>query len=146
MLPNIKNDLMYLLNIVESIEKIKLYVLDCVDAESFYELNDQLNFNASLNLFANIGESSGKISEELKLIYSDIMWKEMKGFRNRVVHDYVNIDLFMVFDTIKNDLSTLKVQLMDIIKNELSNGNFDREEYSKAQESFYYRHIDFDKF
>lgn len=145
MLPNIKNDLMYLLNIVESIEKIKLYVLDCVDAESFYELNDQLNFNASLNLFANIGESSGKISEELKLIYSDIMWKEMKGFRNRVVHDYVNIDLFMVFDTIKNDLSTLKVQLMDIIKNELSNGNFDREEYSKAQESFYYRHIDFDK-
>lgn len=145
MLPNIKNDLMYLLNIVESIEKIKLYVLDCVDAESFYELNDQLNFNASLNLFANIGESSGKISEELKLIYSDIMWREMKGFRNRVVHDYVNIDLFMVFDTIKNDLSTLKVQLMDIIKNELSNGNFDREEYSKAQESFYYRHIDFDK-
>lgn len=86
MLPNIKNDLMYLLNIVESIEKIKLYVLDCVDAESFYELNDQLNFNASLNLFANIGESSGKISEELKLIYSDIMWREMKGFRNRVVH------------------------------------------------------------
>mgnify|MGYP000925457110 CR=1 FL=1 len=53
MLPGIRNDLMYLLNILESIEKILLYSKDCNGAETFYELNDQLNFNASLNLFAN---------------------------------------------------------------------------------------------
>ncbi|MDH7566965.1 MAG: DUF86 domain-containing protein, partial [Clostridiales bacterium] len=123
---------------------ILLYSKDCNDAETFYELNDQLNFNASLNLFANIGENIGKISDELKRKYSDIDWKQIKGFRNRVVHDYVNIDTFMVFDIIKNDLKQLKDKLMKIISFELTIGNFDMEEYTAARKSFYYRHINFD--
>ena len=45
MLPNIKNDLMYLLNILESIEKILLYSEGFNDPEEFYQVNDQLNFN-----------------------------------------------------------------------------------------------------
>ena len=57
MLQNKKNDLLYLLNILESIVKILLYAADTQDAEAFYQLNDQLNFNASLNLLTNIGES-----------------------------------------------------------------------------------------
>lgn len=143
MLPGIRNDLMYLLNILESIEKILLYSKDCNDAETFYELNDQLNFNASLNLFANIGENIGKVSDELKQKYPDIDWKQIRGFRNRVVHDYVNIDTFMVFDIIKNDLKQLKDELTKIISDELTAGNFDMEEYTEARKSFYYRHINF---
>lgn len=143
MLPDIKNDLMYLLNILESIEKIVIYSKDCTDAEEFYEMNDQLNFNASLNLLANIGENIGKISEELKQVYSFIEWQQIKGFRNRVVHDYINIDTFMVFDIIRNNLVPLKVSLMNIIVKELEKSNFDIEEYYEAKKSFYYRHIDF---
>jgi uncharacterized protein with HEPN domain len=143
MLPDIKNDLMYLLNILESIEKILLYSKDCNEAESFYEINDQLNFNASLNLFSNIGENIGKISDELKNIYSNIEWKQMKGFRNKVVHDYVNIDTFMVFDIIKNDLIPVKDNIIKIISIELGKGTFDVEEFKEASKSFYYRHIDF---
>lgn len=44
MLQSIKNNLMYLLNMLESLEKILLYSKDCTDAEEFYEMNDQLNF------------------------------------------------------------------------------------------------------
>lgn len=144
MLPCIRNDLMYLLNLLESIEKILLYSKDCSDAEAFYEYNDQMNFNATLNLFANMGENIGKISDELKLVYTDISWSEIKGFRNRVVHDYINIDTFMVFDIIKNDLLKLKSKLMEVVALELSKGNFDKEEYEVAKRSFYYRHINFE--
>lgn len=143
MLPGIKNDLMYLLNMLESIEKILIYSKDCANAEEFYELNDQLNFNASLNLLTNIGENIGKISEELKQLYNNIEWKQIKGFRSRVVHDYVNIDTFMVYDIIKNDLISLRNSLMNIVTKEIEKGNFDIEEYNAAKESFYYRHIDF---
>ena len=135
---------MFLLNILESIEKIFIYSKDCLDAETFYELNDQLNFNATLNLFANIGENVKKVSKELKLLYKDIDWDKIKGFRNRVVHDYVNIDTFLVFDIIQEDLITLKRVLLNIISEELRKGNFDNEEYNKAKKSIYYRHIDFD--
>lgn len=143
MLQDIKNDLMYLLNILESIGKIILYLDNCKDAETFFQLNDQLNFNAALNLFANIGENIGKISNELRQKYIDIDWINIKGFRNRVVHDYINIDTFLVFDIIKNDLMVLNDKIMKTVKLELANGNFDMEEYVKASLSFYYRHIDF---
>ena len=120
-----------------------LYSRECNTAEEFYELNDQLNFNASLNLFANIGENINKISNELKQAYCDIDWKKIKGFRNRVVHDYVNIDTFMVFDIISNDLISLKNSLIKIVSSQLNNGNFDSEEYNEARKSYYYRHVDF---
>lgn len=144
MLPGIKNDLMYLLNILECIEKIILYSADCSDAEAFYENNEQMNFNATLNLLANMGETIGKISDELKKIYSNVDWIKIKGLRNRVVHDYINIDTFMVFDIIKNDLRPLKSTIMNVVGMELSKGNFDKEEYEVAKKSFYYRHIKFE--
>jgi uncharacterized protein with HEPN domain len=135
---------MYLLNILECIEKIILYSADCSDAEVFYENNEQMNFNATLNLLANMGENIGKISDELKQIYSDVDWLQIKGLRNRVVHDYINIDTFMVFDIIKNDLKPLKSTIMNVVGIELSKGNFDAEEYEVAKKSFYYRHIKFE--
>ena len=144
MLPGIKNDLMYLLNILECIEKIILYSANCTDAEAFYENNEQMNFNATLNLLANIGENIGKISEELKLIYSDVDWSQIKGFRNRVVHDYINIDTFMVFDIITNDIKTIRGTIMNVVGIELYKGNFDVEEYEVAKKSFFYRHIKFE--
>ncbi|MDR3243520.1 MAG: hypothetical protein LBT79_02095 [Elusimicrobiota bacterium] len=56
MLSNEKNDLLYLLNILESIAKIRQYTESIADVESLYEFNDQLNLNAALNLLANIGK------------------------------------------------------------------------------------------
>lgn len=90
MLPGIKNDLMYLLNILESIEKINLYSAGCNGAETFFLENEQMNFNATLNLLTNIGENVAKLSDELKQLYTDVAWTQLRGFRNRVVHDYIN--------------------------------------------------------
>lgn len=144
MLSSIKNDLLYLLNIIEYIEKINLYAKDSKDSEEFYNMNDQLNFNACLNLMANIGENIAKTSDELREKYSSIKWKEIKGFRNRIVHDYVNVDTFMVFDIIRKDLNILKTGIIEIISKEISCKNFDIEELKVAKDSFYYRHIKFE--
>ncbi len=145
MLTNIKNDLMYLLNILESIEKIELYSNDFNDAENFYLFADQLNFNAALNLFANIGENIGKLSEELKNKNQSIPWRIIKDFRNKVVHNYVNLDIFMIFDIIKNNLPNLKGPIEDIIIFEVSNKNFNFEELVASKDSIYYKHINFSK-
>ena len=73
-----------------------IYFADSTDADTFFQMNDQLNFNAALNLLANIGESTSKISEDLKMEYPKINWTKIKDFRNRIVHDYLGIDLFRV--------------------------------------------------
>lgn len=143
MLPNKKNDMLYLLNILESIEKIRVYTAETQDAEAFYQLNDQLNFNASLNLLTNIGESVSKISSDLKEEYPKINWIQIKDFRNRIVHDYVGIDLFITFDIITNDLVKFEKQIKKIVKKKISEKIFDIEELKLAADSSYYRHINF---
>jgi uncharacterized protein with HEPN domain len=66
MLANEKNDLLYLLNILEYIGKIWKYTEKINDAEELFELNDQMNLNASLTLLVNIGENAFKITEKIK--------------------------------------------------------------------------------
>lgn len=145
MLANIKNDLLYLLNMIEGIEKIFIYSNNFKNAEEFFEYNEQLNFNATLNLFGLIGENAGKISKELKDNYNKLEWQKLKDFRNKVVHDYVNLDVFIVFKIIKEELKNSKEYLEKIVKEELKSGNFSKEEYEISKNSIYYKHINYAK-
>jgi uncharacterized protein with HEPN domain len=78
MLPNEKNDLLYLLNILEYIEKIWKYTEKTNNAEELFELNEQMNLNASLTLLVNIGENALKMTERLKNEYPNIEWQKNK--------------------------------------------------------------------
>ena len=45
--------------------------------------------------------------------YPNIEWKVIKGLRNRIVHDYGNVDLKIVYETLKNDIP----ELLEMIEN-----------------------------
>ena len=139
----IKNDLLYLLRILESVEKIFLYTKDISSAESLYHSNDQKDFNACLSLLANIGEQSTKISDELKAKYNNINWLVIKSLRNKIVHNYTGLDVFILFETIKNSLPVLKNDISKIIEIEIKLKTFDLEEFNVAKTSPYLKHIDF---
>lgn len=145
MQPAIKNDLVYLLRILESIEKIQIYSNQFTEPEEFFSANEQQNFNATLALLLNICEQSSKLSKQLTETYQQIKWKEIYGYRNRLAHDYTGIDQFITFEIIRNDLPVLKNDLTKIISEQLRNKNFDAEELNAARGSEYYRHIHFDE-
>jgi len=71
-----------------------LHARDISSAEILYHSNDQKDFKACLLLSANVGEQSTKISEELKVKYSDINWTVIKTLRNKIVHNYTGLDVF----------------------------------------------------
>ena len=141
----LKDDLLYLLNILESVEKITLYAKDANDAESFYLLNDQLNFNAVLTLLANIGETVGSLSQSLRENHPEIPWQTIKNFRNRVVHNYHGLDIFIIFDLIQDSLPLLREQLVSLVAQGVIHRDIDPEEFEVARDSYYYRHIPFDE-
>ena len=145
MSPNEKNDLLYLINILEYIGKIWKYTEGIKNEEELYELNDQMNLNASLTLLANIGENVSKISDKIKKEFSNIEWKQIKEFRNRIVHDYVGIDLVIIYEIITKDLKTLKEDVEKIITIKLEQKIFDIEEFNICKESPYYSNIEFEK-
>ena len=61
-----------------------------------------------------ISENSDKLTEDFKAYYSNIPWRAMKGLRNRIVHEYGNVDLTVIFDTVKNDIPKLHEELSAI--------------------------------
>ena len=109
-----RKDYYCLLNMLDSIEKIKQYCLLHKSADDFY--NDIKSFDASMMNFIVIGEMVDKISDDLKNVTnSEIDWFKIKGFRNILAHNYFGIDAEEVWQIIQNNLPELEIQLKKII-------------------------------
>jgi uncharacterized protein with HEPN domain len=106
-----KTDKLYIDQILDSISKIEIFV-DGFDFEKFNA--DQKTQSAVIMQLALIGELSNKISEETKSKVN-LPWAKMTGFRNRAIHDYVNVELEVVWDTILKDVPILKSEIEKII-------------------------------
>jgi uncharacterized protein with HEPN domain len=77
--------------------------------------NNQLIVDAVVFNLTQIGElSKNQISSTLKEKYTLIPWFDIYGFRNRIIHDYDQINMGIVYDTIQEDLPTLLEQLNDL--------------------------------
>ena len=61
-----------------------------------------------------ISEHSDKLSTELKNQYKDVSWRAMKGMRNRIVHDYGNVDIKIIFYTCKVSVPEFFKQIRNI--------------------------------
>jgi uncharacterized protein with HEPN domain len=78
-------NLVYILTILEAIEKIKIYSKNFENTDDFLWDNNQQNFNASVNLLITIGEETKKIDTELKNEFTNTGWKEISGMRDKLV-------------------------------------------------------------
>ncbi|MDD6483907.1 MAG: DUF86 domain-containing protein [Clostridiales bacterium] len=97
--------------IIKYTDKIIDYTKNCT-YESFSEntiLVDACVFNLS-----QIGELANKIDDDFASANSHIPWRVLYGLRNRIVHDYEGVNLILIWDIIKNDLSELREQLQNL--------------------------------
>ena len=61
-----------------------------------------------------IGEAAANIPEEVRTKYPNVPWREVKGMRNKLVHQYFGINMEVVWQTIHEDLPMLIEALKDI--------------------------------
>lgn len=57
-----------------------------------------------------IGEATKKIPADIKLRWSEIAWKNIAGMRDRLIHDYMGINYFIVWDVARNIIPGLREQ------------------------------------
>ena len=62
-----------------------------------------------------IGEAAAKISEARKVKNDNIPWKDIIGMRNKLSHGYFDVNLDIVWQTVKTDLPELIKALKEII-------------------------------
>lgn len=72
---------------------------------------DEVLLDCIMFRLVQISENSGKLTEDFKKSCKQISWSAIRGLRNRLVHDYGEVDLTIVYDTIKNDIPKLLQQL-----------------------------------
>lgn len=102
----------YILDIVEAAKRALSYVAEKTkdDFINNYQCQD-----AVIRCLEIIGEAAKRISYETQSIYSDLPWSDMIGMRNVMIHKYDTIDIFVVWDTVKNDLPCLIESLNKIL-------------------------------
>ncbi len=98
---NIKNDEYYISKIKENLNFIVKHMENT--ERNDFDKNELLQDSMSFRLI-QISEDSKKLTEEYRANNSQIPWNDIFGLRNRIVHDYGNVDLSIVFDTLKNDI------------------------------------------
>ena len=97
-------DEIYLAEIKEFCQKIIGYTAN-LSYEQF--LVDEKLQLAVVKLIENIGEASKRLSETMRISHSEVDWKKAMAMRNRLVHDYMDVDLAIVFDVATHEVPLL---------------------------------------
>ncbi|MFH1160269.1 MAG: DUF86 domain-containing protein [bacterium] len=100
-------------DILESAERI----LEYTKKISFEEFSkDNKTVDAVIRNFEIIGEASNLLQDEIKDKYSEIDWHRIRGFRNRIVHDYFGVDLQIVWKITFDQIPGLISEITKIIQ------------------------------
>lgn len=108
---NRKNDHYYINKIISDLN----FILEHTEGLSQIELeNIEILVDSVMFRLIQVSENSDKLTESFKSEHSSVPWRAMKGLRNRIVHEYGNVDLSIVYDTINNDIPSLLCELKEL--------------------------------
>jgi uncharacterized protein with HEPN domain len=92
-----------------------LFYTNGLDFGAFAE--DSKTINATAFVLGQIGELAKLVSEEMQSIAPQIPWRGIRGLRNRIIHDYENLDMTMFWEVVRDDLPELRYQLQKLLEN-----------------------------
>lgn len=105
---NRKDNQYYVKKIITDLE----FIIEHTEKLTQTDLEDnEILIDSVMFRLIQISENSDKLTDEFKAHYVSIPWRAMKGMRNRIVHEYGNVDLTVIYNTVKNDIPTLLCEL-----------------------------------
>ncbi len=84
--------------------------------ENFRE--DEKTVDAVIRNLGIIGEAARHVPPHVQERHPRIPWAQMRGMRNIVIHEYSEVSLPVIWDTITQDLPPLAPMLEDILERE----------------------------
>jgi uncharacterized protein with HEPN domain len=76
---------------------------------------DRKTVRAVLYDLAIIGEAVHNIPAEMEAWHPEIPWDDVRGMRNIVVHEYFQVNLSIIWQTIREDLVSLELSLRQLM-------------------------------
>jgi len=106
-------NVVYLRHILLAIGKVNEYV-DRGGRELFDK--DTAIQDALIKQIEIIGEAARNVSEKFREGYTEVPWKKMVGMRDKLVHDYMGVDLEAVWKTAVEDIPGLKKLIEEVLR------------------------------
>ena len=106
-----KDDRVYLEHILESIRRLEENTKDGRNAF----LASHTIQDAALRNLQTMTEATQRLSEALRSTHPEIEWRRLGAFRNILVHNYLGIDVELVWLVIERDVPVLKTAVRAMI-------------------------------
>jgi len=108
-----KNPKIFLQHILDSIDEIENYIKNISEEKFIHSTQIQ---DAVIRRLEIIGEAAKRIPKEIINRYKFIPWKKIAGTRDVLIHDYFEVDIEAVWETITKDIRKLKQDIQKILK------------------------------
>ena len=92
----------------DAVARIERYVAE-LSRDQF--MADRRTVDAVVRNLEILGEAANRLPPDFKQRHADIPWPQIVGLRHRIVHDYFDIDLEIVWQIIQQELSPFKGRL-----------------------------------
>lgn len=107
----------YLEHMLDAIQRIQKYVADISDADEFVRrtiVHDAVVRN--LEIIGEAARNVRKTDADFASRHADIPWAAMSAMRNRITHGYFDINLSVVWQTVRSDLPGLREDISALIR------------------------------
>ena len=107
-----KEDRVYFEHILLCIEKIE----DYTKMEKSLYMESTIIQDAVVRNLQVLAESTQRISDRVKTNYPDTEWQAISGFRNILVHDYLGLDLKLIWSVVEKRLPPLRLEIEKMLE------------------------------
>ena len=103
---------LYLRDMLDAIQRIYRYI-DPFEKASFVT-SEMVRDAVVLNLMI-IGEAAGRLDESITDAHESVDWRNIKGLRNIIAHEYFRLKFERLWNIIETELPLLKDQISTIL-------------------------------
>lgn len=109
---NIKNDAYYIKKILKDIK----FIIEKTQGITLEELEaNEVLCDSVLFRLIQISENSVKLTADFKVSHKDIPWQAIKGMRNKIVHEYGDVEFDIVHQTVTEDIPEICEKLDSLV-------------------------------
>lgn len=110
-----KDDLAYVGYMLDTAER----AVGKLTGKSRVEFDADENLRLALtHLLQMVGEAARRVSPKFRQKHPSMPWAAIIGMRHKVVHDYLNVDYDIVWDTVAHELPPLIENLKQIVRSQ----------------------------